>query len=223
MKALKLEDPESLKKMYQLRLSSDHKYRIALWKLLCDDFFQKFVPVDSIIMEIAAGHCEFINAIRARKKLAIDLNPDVSMYAGSNVTVIQTCSSDLSMIEDNSIDRVFVSNFFEHISREEITKTLSEIYRTLRSDGQVLILQPNFRFCMKDYYMFFDHITPIDDRALCEVLALKGFKINLCMDRFLPYTTKSKLPKSLFLVKTYLKMPLLFKIFGQQAFIIAQK
>ena len=71
--------------------------------------------------------------------------------------------------------------------------------------------------------MFYDHITPIDDRALVELLEIIGFKVTLDLPKFLPYTTKSKLPKSLFLLRFYLRIRLLQKIFGGQAFVVAEK
>lgn len=86
-----------------------------------------------------------------------------------------------------------------------------------------MILQPNIRFCFRDYWMFFDHITPLDDRNLSEVLEINGFKVKECKPKFLPYTTKGKLPKSIFLLKLYLKLPFVWKIFGKQAFIYAIK
>jgi len=74
-----------------------------------------------------------------------------------------------------------------------------------------MILQPNIRFCFKDYWMFFDHITPLDDRSLSEVLDGNGLKVVECKPRFLPYTTKSKLPKSIF----YLNFILSFHLHGE--------
>jgi len=71
--------------------------------------------------------------------------------------------------------------------------------------------------------MFFDHITPLDDRSLSEVLEINGFKVVECKPKFLPYTTKSKLPKSIFLLKLYLRFPPMYRIFGKQAFIYAKK
>jgi hypothetical protein len=71
--------------------------------------------------------------------------------------------------------------------------------------------------------MFFDHVTPIDDRALCEALELCGFSIETAIPRFLPFTTKGSLPKSTLLLKLYLKIPLAWKLFGGQAFIVARR
>jgi len=210
------------KKLYQQRFE-DTDMRNNMWKILCTNFFQKYIPEDCTIVEIAAGYCEFINNIKAKNKIAVDINEDVKMRASKEVQAFISLSTDLSKIENQSIDRIFISNFFEHISKSDIEKTLVECLRILKSDGKILILQPNIRFVRKDYWMFWDHITPIDDRALVECMNILGYKINLCIPRFLPYTTSSFLPVSMTLLKIYLRIPLLYKIFGGQAFIIASK
>ena len=115
-------------------------------------------------------HCEFVNNIRAADRIAVDLNPDVVVKAGPGVTAHGARSDDMAMVETGSVDRVFVSNFFEHVDRETILATLVEIRRVLRPDGKLLVLQPNIRYCAKDYWMFFDHVTPVDDRSLFETL-----------------------------------------------------
>lgn len=214
---------ESLEEIYKRRFSKDIEFRKGMYKILCDVFFKKYVPKDSIVLDIAAGYCEFINNIKAKKKIALDLNPDVKKFANSDVKIIISSSADMKTIENNSIDVAFTSNFFEHLNKEDIIKTIKEIHRVLKKDGKFLILQPNIRFCHKDYWMFFDHITPLDDRSLSEALEINGFKVAECKPRFLPYTTKSKLPKSLLLLKIYLRIPIIQRILGKQAFIYAKK
>lgn len=214
---------DDLTKMYSRRLAPDMDFRVKMYKVLCKNVFQKYIKETDTVLDLAAGFCEFINNINAKKKIAVDLNPDIKKYANSDVEIILTPSVDLSKIPSNSINISFTSNFFEHITREEIRNTLKEINRVLKPGGKFLILQPNVRYCYKDYWMFFDHITAIDDRALTEALELAEFKITLCEPRFLPYTTKSILPKSIFLLKLYLLLPFVKNIVGQQAFIIAEK
>lgn len=212
-----------ISEIYKKRFADTLNFRNKMWQVLCRDFFQKFIPEDSTILELGSGYCEFINNIKARRKIALDINEDTKLIANKDVEVIITRSIDLSTINSDSIDRIFISHLFEHLDRKEIVKTLLEIKRCLRTSGQILILQPNIRFIYKDYWMFFDHITPIDDRALIETLEIIGFKISLNIPKFLPFSVKSRLPKILFLVKLYLKMPFLWRIFGGQAFVIAEK
>lgn len=210
--------------MYHNRFpQKEFDFRTKMWKTLCENFFQKYVPEDSTVLDIASGNCEFINTIRARTKIALDINPSVKNFAEANVKVILSPSTKMNGIESNSIDVAFTSNFFEHLNREEIIQTIREIYRILKPNGSLLILQPNYRFCYKDYFMFFDHITALDDRSLCEILEVSGFKVIECKPKFLPYSTKSRLPKSIYLLKLYLHSGICQKAFGKQIFVHAKK
>lgn len=214
-------DAGQLDDLYRTRFDAEASERNALWTVLCRHFFQKWVPRDAAVLDVAAGHCEFINNIDAGRKIAVDASPAVARLAAADVET-HVCRSDaMDKIADDELDVVFVSNFFEHINRETILATLTEIRRVLRPTGQLLILQPNIRFCAKDYWMFFDHITPIDDRALTEALVATGFDVVKCVPRFLPYTTKSRLPAGQTLVRLYLKFPPAWRLLGAQSFMVA--
>ena len=213
-------ESEGLRALYAHRFDNEQARRSVLWQTLCRHYFQRWIPVDGAVLDLAAGGCEFINNIVARRRIAIDLNPAVIEHAEAGVEAHVARSTDLHMLGDATLDRAFVSNFFEHITRDDIIATLSEIRRVLRPDGKVLILQPNIRFCARDYWMFFDHITPIADRALVEALTATGFRIELNLPRFLPYTTKSRLPSGDALVRLYLRSPWAWRLIGGQAFVV---
>lgn len=215
-------DGEDLRELYGRRFADEHEMRTDLWQVLCQDFFQKFVPEDATVLDVAAGHCEFINNISAGRRIAVDLNPDVAIRAADDVETLVCRSDEMTQLETSSVDRVFISNFFEHVPREVIVSTLHEVHRVLRPDGKVMVLQPNVRYCGKDYWMFLDHITPVDDRALVEAFKVSGFDVELNIPRFLPYTTKSRLPSGPALVRLYLKVPLAWKVMGAQAFMIGR-
>ena len=212
----------SLDAIYQRRFGPDLLFRQQMWQVLCREFFQRFVTKDSRVLEVGAGYCEFINHIEAREKVAIDLNPDTRDYANPDVEVIITPSTDLSAIGAGTIDIAFASNFFEHLERSDIVLTMREVARVLRPGGRFLILQPNIRYCTRDYWMFFDHLTPLDHHSLTEALETSGFTVAHTIVRFLPYTTKSRLPKSLRLIQAYVRLPILWRIFGQQTFVVAK-
>jgi hypothetical protein len=59
--------------------------------------------------------------------------------------------------------------------------------------------------------------------SLNEALQLKGFNVEICVDRFLPYTTQGALPTHPALVWLYLKIPIAWRFFGKQFFIVAKK
>jgi SAM-dependent methyltransferase len=207
--------------IYKRRFIPDLAYRQRMWRVLCAQYFQRYIPTESTVLEVGAGYCEFINAIRANQKIAVDLNPDTRLYADGTVRVLETSSVDLSAIESGSVDVAFASNFFEHITREDIILTMREVARVLRPSGRFIVLQPNIRFCARDFWMFFDHITPLDQYSLCEALEMSGLQPVKTIVRFLPFTTKSKLPKALWLLRLYLRLPLAWRFLGQQSLVIA--
>lgn len=215
-----------LEKIYKRRFGCDIEFRRKMWKVVCSNFFQRYVPAESVVLDVGAGYCDFINNIKARKKIALDLNPDIKKFAERDVAVIQCSSTRMKKIAAKSIDVAFTSNFFEHLKKEDIVKTIREVHKVLKKNGKFLILQPNIRYCFKDYWMFFDHVTPLDDRSLSEALEINGFKIEECKPKFLPYTLKSNLrnlPAGPILLRIYLALPIAQKIFGKQAFICAKK
>lgn len=212
----------NFKNIYRNRFDNK-KERNIIWQVLVKDIFQKNINRKDTVLEIACGYGEFINNIKCGKKIAVDVNPDAKKWLTKGVEFFLCSSTKINQVKNNSVDKIFVSNFFEHISRVDIVLTIEEFKRVLKNRGEVLILQPNIRFLSQDYWMFFDHITPIDDRALEEIFASFGFKLKQRILKFLPYTTKSNFPKSPFLIHLYLKLPFLWPIFGRQSFLVFEK
>ena len=217
-----MSSPLDLPGLYERRFTGEAAFRNSMWRILCRSFFQKYIDPRATVVEVGAGHCEFINHITAARRIAVDLSTDTAHYAAPGVEVVTTASTDLAAIPDGSADVAFASNFFEHLSRPDILTTFRELKRVLAPNGRLLILQPNIRYCYRDYWMFFDHITPLDDRSLIEALEMSGFSPVQVISRFLPFTTKSALPKSLLLLRIYLAVPVLWRLLGAQAFVVAR-
>ena len=207
--------------IYQRRFADTLMFRQQMWEVLCKEFFQRHVPDTGTVVELGAGYCEFINSIRAGRKIAVDLNPDTRRHAGPDVEVILSPTSRIATLDDGVADVVFASNFLEHLTREDILATLRETRRVLATGGRFLILQPNIRYCKEDYWQFFDHITPLCERSLSEALETTGFTVQYVLERFLPFTTQGRLPNSIALLKLYLKLRPAWRVFGQQSFFIA--
>jgi SAM-dependent methyltransferase len=216
---------ENLDKLYRQRFPETELARKnALWEILCADFFQRHVKPTDTVVDIGAGYCEFINNITAARKIAVDLNPDVKRFAAADVRVINASCTELAEIASGSVDVVFMSNFLEHLpSKQLVLDTFRESHRILRSGGRIIVLQPNVRFLPGEYWDFFDHHTPLTDRSLVEGLRLAGFTPTLVHPRFLPYTTRSRLPQTAFLVRMYLRIPLAWRLLGKQALVVARK
>lgn len=219
-----LNDSLSMIYPYRVENSGEHYlyWRNLVWKILVDDFFKKYINPTDTVLDIPTGFGEFINNIKCKEKIAADINPYSKKYLKNNIKFICGSSTKIDLA-DGRVDKVFCSNFFEHINHQEIIKTIKEFKRILRLKGRVLVFQPNIRFLRKDYWRFFDHITPIDDRGLEEAFGLCGFKLIYRIEQFFPFTVKSTLPKSTLLVRLYLHTPFLWKIFGEQSFLIFEK
>ncbi|KKR58754.1 MAG: Methylase involved in ubiquinone/menaquinone biosynthesis [Candidatus Curtissbacteria bacterium GW2011_GWA1_40_47] len=211
-------------RLYRLRFEKDIKIRNEIWKVLCQDFFQKYIKTTDTICDLGAGFCEFINNIKAQNKIAIDVNPESRKYAASDVQVVACKSVNLAQKIKDKLDVVFASNFFEHLpTKEELVITVDEIRKVLKKRGRLIILMPNIRYVGSAYWDFLDHQLPLSDKSMIELLELKGFRIIEKKSKFLPYSTKGNLPKIPILVRFYLKLTPLHLIFGKQSLIVAQK
>lgn len=213
------------RKIYSRRFpKKEWEERDKIWMVLCRSFLQRYVRPSDTVLDVGAGYCEFINNIQCGKKYAVDLNEETRDFAHEEVTVLQTRASALSDIGDETIDVAFASNFFEHLeSKDELLATLWEIGRVMKSGGRLLILQPNIKYSYKDFWDFFDHYLPLSHKSMIEALELTGFAVLEVRPKFLPFTTKSSLPKHPLLVELYLRSQLAQWIMGRQMFIVATK
>lgn len=198
--------------------------KARVWDVLCRHFFQRYVRESDTVIDLGAGMCEFINTIRCTRRVAIDPNPAARRFAGPGVEVLETPSTDLSALADGTVDVVFASNFFEHLpDTEAFLATLREARRVLRSGGRILVLQPNIAAVGGRFWDFLDHSLPLTERTVVEALTLTGFEVREVRARFLPYTTKSRLPKHPLLVRLYLAFPLAHRLLGGQAWIVGER
>lgn len=212
-------------RLYRHRFSdAEVASKNRIWKVLCNQFFSRFVPAGARVVDIGAGYCEFINHIGAADKIAIDLNPDTVKFAAPGVRVIHESCTAAASIASDSVDVVFMSNFLEHLpSKEMVLDTLRETARMLKPGGCAIILQPNIRFLYDQYWDYFDHHTALSDRSLVEGVNMAGLEAEVVIPKFLPYTTKSRLPQAPWLVSLYLRFPLAWHVLGKQALVVARK
>ncbi len=216
---------DNLAKLYGIRFG---KKEIAeknkIWEVLCSDFFKKYINEKDTVLDVACGYGEFINNVAAGKKIAVDLNPDSQAFLQNDITFIHSDVTNINNLFFGEVDAVFASNFLEHLpSKKEVETFIEDVFSMLRPGGRFLILGPNLRYLPGKYWDFFDHHVGLTHISLCEVLMLKGFRIETCFSRFLPYTTKSLLPKHPLLIKLYLRMPFVWPLVGKQFFVVAEK
>ena len=209
-----------VKAYYGTRFSYDRR-RDIVWSELCRFLQPRYIPADARILEIGAGYCHFINQVAGREKHALDVSVDVEGYAASDVVAhVQSCVS-LNAFGDRSVDVVVASNVFEHLSRGEFDLAVGEIRRVLRGGGRLIILQPNFKYCYRQYFDDYTHVQIFTDVGLSDYLRSRGFGLVAAWPRFLPFSMQARLPVLPSLVRWYLRSP--FKPFAGQMLIIAER
>lgn len=216
----------ALDRLYAMRFHNDERASKArLWRVICREFFAGYVPDDACVVDLGAGYCDFINNVSARRRIAVDLNPDTVRFAAPGVEVFRLPLEDLSAaVDSGTVDLAFASNVFEHLrGPDELLKVLTNVRTALRPGGRIMIMQPNVRLVGGAFWDFFDHTLPLTERGMTEALEVAGFRVIECRARFLPYTIKSRLPQWACLVRMYLHLRPAQYLMGKQMLVVAER
>jgi SAM-dependent methyltransferase len=215
---------QQLAEQYRLRFERTAEYRDAVWRVLCADYFSRFIRPDATVLDLGSGWGEFIRNIRAARKYSLDLNPDSPVRAATGVTSLsQDCATEW-LLAPESLDVVFTSNLLEHLpSKAHIERTIAQAYRCLRPGGQLICLGPNITYVGGAYWDFWDHYIPLTERSMSEALRLSGFAVEHCIPRFLPYSMSMGRTYPLAFLKLYLKLPVAWNLFGKQFLVVGRK
>lgn len=194
--------------------------RLRVWKAIAE-YLQRFVNPTDTVFEMGAGYCDFINLIRAGKKFAVDIDPSAAAHAGTDVVFhVGSCES-LPMVADGAVDVVFASNLLEHFADATLVCVVAEARRILKNDGIFIVLQPNYRYCAKEYFDDFTHKKVFSHVSLVDFMKANGFSAIAVHRRFMPFSFKSHFPKSYLLTSLYLRLPI--KPFAKQMLIVFKK
>jgi SAM-dependent methyltransferase len=215
---------ESLDAIYGRRFGAEHLdsnqdvwVEIARW-------LQHLVPRDGAVLDIACDRGLFINNIVAARRVASDIR-DVRSSLDSDVEFVLSDGLTLAdRVAGGSLDCVFMSNYLEHLaSSADVLRQLQVAATLLKPGGRVIVLQPNIKLVGPAYWDFLDHKTPLTDKSLVEAAEIAGFHTEQVIVRFLPYTTKSRLPQHPNLVRAYLALPLAWRFLGKQTLYVGRR
>lgn len=204
---------------FETRFTGDPRREI-LWRTLVQHYFQSQISREHCVLELGAGYGHFINNVSAARRIAQDRWPEFSKYLDTGVESHVGSVDDLSFLDDNSVDFVFASNLFEHVSQETFASVLEQLRRKLKPGGTITLLQPNFYYAYRDYFDDYTHITVYSHVSICDFLEANAYEVLTCKPRFLPLTLKSRLKVSPFLIRMYLMSPL--KPLGKQMLVRAR-
>ena len=209
---------------YRRRFEAEQAGRAAVWKVLMDAWFRRYVEGAQDVLDLGCGWGAFINQVEAPRRYGIDLNPDATRHVDEDVVLFRQSAADPWPLPDGSLDVVFTSNFLEHLpSRDAVMDALREAARCLRPGGRIVCLGPDIRYAKGRYWDFFDHIIPLTARSLSEALELAGFRTERVVDRFLPYTLAGRRPPPSFAIRAYLRLRPVWRLVGGQVLVVAAK
>jgi SAM-dependent methyltransferase len=204
---------------HETRLTEDPR-RATLWRALWRYHFSRSIGPEDCVLDLGCGYGDFINAVCARRRIALDVWPGFPAHLSPGVEPIVGPVTDLSKIEPESVDFAFASNLFEHLTQNELVQLLDGLRARLTSRGTLNILQPNYRYAYREYFDDYTHITVYSHVSLVDFLTGNGFDVFDLQPRFLPLTLKSRLPVSPLLIGAYLASPI--KPMGKQMFLRAR-
>jgi SAM-dependent methyltransferase len=216
--------PIVLKEVYEQRFDeADEASKEAIWREL-GKFLQRYIQPNARVVDIACDLGYFIRNINATDRWATDIR-NVGIALPKDVHFVHASGLELADVMPNShFDLAFFSNYLEHLpSTEAVLQQLRVTFSLLKPGGRVLILQPNIRLIGGAYWDFIDHQTALTDRSLAEAATMAGFRTKQVIARFMPYTTKSRLPQHPLLVRAYLAFPPAWWLMGKQTLYLGEK
>lgn len=215
---------QELSRIYHRRFIRTAAYRNKVWQVLTREFFNRWVSPDATVLDLGCGYGEFINNIPARRKLAMDLNPDAPARLAKGVEFLHQDCSAVWPLPDNSLDVVFTSNFFEHLPDKEcLNLTLRQALRCLKPGGRLIAIGPNIKYLHGEYWDFYDHHVYLTESSLGEAMEVEGYQIEVITPKFLPFTMVAAPEYPMFFVRMYIACPWLWRLRGKQFLLVAHK
>jgi SAM-dependent methyltransferase len=196
--------------------------RRIVWQIVAE-YLAPWVARDAHVLELGAGYCDWINAVQAARKVAVDLWSDFGRHANEDVkAIVLDVAGGLSLLGAEQFDVVMASNLLEHFEANAASSIVSDVSAVLKPGGRFIVIQPNFRFAYRRYFDDYTHRSIFTDTSLANLLRSHHFTIELSRSRFLPYSIREvRRPIPAWLIRAYLRSPI--KPMAGQMLIIGRK
>jgi len=201
------------------RLTEDPR-RDVLWESLWRYCFSAMVQPGDCVLDLGSGYGNFINAVVARRRIAVDAWEGLPRHLAAGVEHRVGNVTDLGFIGDGEVDFAFASNLFEHLTKEDFATVLAALRPKLSAKGTLTIVQPNYRYAYREYFDDFDHKSVYSHVSLADYLVANGYEVFQVEPRFMPLSVKGRLPVKPWLIRAWLASP--FKPIGKQMLVRAR-
>ena len=197
--------------------------RAAAWEALAG-YIQPDIPEGARLLELGAGECLFVNRVQAARKAAVDLSPDLASFAAPEVETRVGAAWSLAAFGPRAFDVVFASNLFEHLTWEELDRTLEAVKGVLAPGGRLIHLHPNIKYCAADYWDDYTHRIPLTHLSVGDLLATRGFAVERVVPRLVPFSAREAafpFPVKPWMIRLYLASP--WRPRAAQMYMVARK
>lgn len=213
-----------LPELYEARFDErEVSAKDAVWREIVG-YLQRYINAEAPVLDLGCDRGHFIRWVRASERWATDLR-DMRDALPADVRFVQASGLDLAdVVPAAHFGTIFMSNYLEHLeSSDAVIEQLRIAAELLRPGGRVMVLQPNIRLVGPRYWDFIDHRVALTERSLLEAAELAGLATVDLITRFLPYSTKGRLPRAPALVRAYLAFRPAWWLMGKQTLFVGER
>lgn len=210
--------------LYDVRFDAhDAAAKDRVWREIVR-FLGRWIDPNAPVLDVGCDRGHFIRFAAGSERWATDVR-DVASSLPAAVRFVRGSGLELArLVPTGHFGTVFMSNYLEHLpSPEAVIDQLVVARQLLRPGGRVIVLQPNIRLVGARYWDFIDHKVALTENSLKEAADLAGLETVELIVRFLPYSTKGRLPAHPALVRLYLRLSPAWRLLGKQTLYVGTK
>jgi len=203
--------------LYDVRFGAEEAAaKDGIWREIVA-YLTRWIDPGAPVLDVGCDRGHFIRFAVGSERWATDIR-DVAASLPPDVHFVMGSGLDLeSLLPTGHFGTVFMSNYLEHLSSPDaVVEQMRVARRLLRPGGRLVVLQPNIRLVGARYWDFIDHKVALTERSVEEAADLAGMRTEELIVRFLPYSTKGRLPAHPLLVRLYLRLSPAWRVLGKQ-------
>ena len=213
-----------LPELYEARFDErEVSAKDAVWREIVR-YLERYIDPDAPVLDLGCDRGHFIRFVDAQERWGSDIR-DMRASLPADIRFVQASGLELAKSAPTThFGTIFMSNYLEHLDTSDaVIDQLRVAASLLRPGGRIIILQPNIRLVGPRYWDFIDHRVALTERSLLEAAELAGLRTVDLVTRFLPYSTKGRLPSAGALVRAYLAFRPAWWLMGKQTLFVGER